>query len=169
MRTPDLNRLLETFIRIGTESTHDQHFRTLRTKVAPLVHDLRSRNLVGWFSFLVHNHDSGVPTTPDDASAYLHLRFERLPGVDHNTVVAALPDYCVLTQAGPPVDERSLQPADHTAFIAPEVATGWGLFGASSEWVLDFACAHRDDRSVPSVNLRQFLHYFGNQLLVPLA
>jgi hypothetical protein len=37
------------------------------------------------------------------------------------------------------VDERSLQPADHTALVAPEVETGWALFGASSEWVLDLA------------------------------
>jgi len=138
----------------------------LRTEVAPLVHDLRGRNLIGWFSFLVHDRASGVPTTPEDPAAYLHLRFERLTGVDYNTLVAALPDYCVFSQPVRLVDELSLQPADHTALVAPEVATGWALFGASSEWALHFACAHRDDRSLPMNNLRQFLHYLGNQLLI---
>jgi len=121
---------------------------------------------VGWFSFLVHDRASGVPTTPEDPAAYLHLRFERLTGVDYNTLVAALPDYCVFSQPVRLVDELSLQPADHTALVAPEVATGWALFGASSEWALHFACAHRDDRSLPMNNLRQFLHYLGNQLLI---
>src|SRR4051794_22237775 len=110
MRTPDLNCLVETFIRIGTESSSDQHFRMLRTVVAPLVRDLRGRNLIGWFSFFVHDRNSGVPTTSEDTACYLHLRFERLSGVDYETIAAALPDYCVFSQPVRPVDEGSLQP-----------------------------------------------------------
>ena len=168
MRTPELNRVVETFVRIGTstELSPDRYFSLLRTFVAPLVRNLRARNLVGWFSFLVHDRDSGVPTTQQDQAAYLHLRFERLAGVDFDTLINALPQNCVLTQTVESIDERSLQPADHTALVAPEVATGWALFGASSEWALDFACAHRGDRSLPLNNLGQFLHYLGNQLLI---
>jgi hypothetical protein len=168
MRTPELNRLVETFVRIGTpaELSRDRHFSLLRTLVAPLIRDLRARNLIGWFSFLVHDRNSGVPTTPNDEAVYLHLRLERLDGVDFDTLVSALPQACVFTQAVAAVDARSLEPADHTALVVPEVATGWALFGASSEWALDFACAHRNDRSVPLNNLRQFLHYLGNQLLI---
>ena len=163
MRTRGLSRLVETFV---LESSPDRHFRMLRTIVAPLVHDLRNRNLIGWFSFLVHDRNSGVPTTPNDPASYLHLRFERMPGVDFDTLLAALPAFCVFSQPVPPPDERSLQPADHTALVAPEVATGWALFGASSEWALDLACAHKDDRPLPVDNLAQFLHYLGNQLLI---
>ena len=166
MRTPDLSRLVETFVRIGTEGSSDRHFHVLRNLIAPLIRDLRDHNLIGWFSFLVHDRNSGVPTTLNDPAAYLHVRFERMPGVDFETLVSALPDFCVFTQPVPPVNERSLQPADHTALIAPEVATGWALFGASSEWALDLACAHRNDRPLPVKNLRQFLHYLGNQLLI---
>ncbi len=91
---------------------------------------------------------------------------ELLPGVTFKALRDALSPSCILTQVVAPVDERSLSPADHKALVNPEVATGWALFGASSEWALDFACAHRDDRPLPLQNLRQFLHYLGNQLLV---
>ncbi len=166
MRTPDLSRLVETFVLVGTEPSPDRHFRMLRTIVAPVLRDLRDGNLIGWFSFLVHDHNSGVPTTPNDTAAYLHLRFERMPGIDFDTLPAALPEFCVFSRPVSTVDERSLHPADHTALVAPEVATGWALFGASSEWALDFPCAHRNDRSLPVNNLCQFLHYLGNQLLI---
>ena len=168
MRTPELSRLVETFIRVGeqTDLSPDRYFHLLRTEVAPLVCTLRERKLVGWFSFLVHDCSSGVPTTPDDRAVYLHLRLELLPEVTFDTLRNVLPPICILTRTAAPVDERSLSPADHKALVAPEVATGWALFGASSEWALDFACAHRDDRSLPVQNLRQFLHYLGNQLLI---
>lgn len=50
--------------------------------------------------------------------------------------------------------------------MAPDVTTGRALFGAFSEWALDFACAHKDDQPLPLDNLAQFLHYLGNQLLI---
>ena len=132
MRTPDLSRLVETFVLVGTEPSPDRHFRMLRTIVAPVLRDLRDGNLIGWFSFLVHDHNSGVPTTPNDTAAYLHLRFERMPGIDFDTLLAALPEFCVFSRPVSTVDERSLHPADHTALVAPEVATGWALFGQSA-------------------------------------
>ena len=168
MRTPQLSRLVETFIQVGeqTDLSPDRHFHLLRTEVASLVSALRERELVGWFSFLVHDRNSGVPTTPDDHAVYLHLRLELLPGATLDALRDALSPACILTRMAPPVDERSLFPADHEALVAPEVSTGWALLGASAEWALDFACAHRDDRPLPLQNLSQFLDYLGNQLLV---
>jgi hypothetical protein len=168
MRTPDLTRLVETFIRIGRpdETTPDNHFRLLRNVVAPLVKDLRKRELIGWFSFLVHDHSSGVPTTPQDDAIYFHLRLERLPKVEFDCISRALPLRCVFTRPVGLVDERSLHPAILSALVAPELATGWALFGASSEWALDLASAHKDDQSLPIDNVAQFLHYLGNQLLI---
>jgi hypothetical protein len=153
VRTPQLSRLVETFIQVGeqTDLSPDRHFHLLRTEVAPLVSALRERELVGWFS---------------DHAVYLHLRLELLPGATLDALRDALPPACILTRMAPPVDERSLFPADHEALVAPEVSTGWALLGASAEWALDFACAHRDDRPLPLQNLSQFLHYLGNQLLV---
>jgi hypothetical protein len=57
VRTPELSRLVETFIRVGeqTDLSPDRHFHLLRTEVAPLVCTLRERKLIGWFSFLVHD------------------------------------------------------------------------------------------------------------------
>jgi hypothetical protein len=166
MHIPNLDRLVETFILVGTESSQDRHFRMLRTLVAPLVRDLRGRNLIGWFSFLIHRRDGGVPTSPDDPAAYLHLRVERLSGVDFSTVAAAFPDFCLFTRPVSPVEERSLGRVDLRALVAPELATGWAILGASSEWALDLACAQRDDRTLPIDNVAQFLHYLGNQLLI---
>ena len=48
---------------------------------------------------------------------------------------------------------NSLAPADPSALIAPEIATGWALFGSSSEWVLQFVCAHRATQPIPKDNV----------------
>jgi hypothetical protein len=120
VRTPELSRLVETFIRVGsqTDLSLDRYFHLLRTQVAPLVRTLRERELVGWFSFFVHDRSSGVPTARDDHAAYLHLRLELLPGVTLDAIKDMLPPVCVLTQMAVPVDERSLFPADYTALVA---------------------------------------------------
>lgn len=50
--------------------------RVVRCKVLPLVRDLEHRCVLRAFSFLVHDHVSGVPCPLEDPRAYVHLRLE---------------------------------------------------------------------------------------------
>jgi hypothetical protein len=171
MRAPNMARMTETFVMIGTPNdanrARQRYFGLLRTRVSPLVEDLRRRCYIGWFSFLVHNRKSGsIPVPEGDNRLYIHLRFERLPRVSHERLRASLPDFCEHTRPMRRNVSHSLGPVDTSALIEPEIATGWGLFGSSSEWVLQFVCSHRDSLPIPNDNVRQFFHYIENQLWV---
>ncbi len=51
--------------------------RCVRRDVLPLVRDLANpAGTLRSFSFLVHDHASGVPCPPEDTTAYIHLRLE---------------------------------------------------------------------------------------------
>lgn len=166
MRVPHLDRIVETFIRIGhrNNSAWDKYDGILRDTVDPLVTKLRQDQLIGWFSFLRHDRETGgIPVPADDLNIYVHLRLERLPGISYELVRDCLPECCLMTRHMKPVGERSLGCADATALQAPEVAIGWALFGASSEWMLDFIRSHRPERSIPRNNRLQFLHFIVNQ------
>ena len=164
-------RLIETFVAIGypndADRVRERYFHLLRTKISPLIADLQRRGYVGWFSFLVHNRETGrIPIPQDDCRWYIHLRFERMPRVSFERLRGSLPDFCEHTRPMRAQVSNSLAPADPSALIAPEIATGWALFGSSSEWVLQFVCAHRATQSIPKDNVCQFFHYIENQLMV---
>ncbi len=171
MRTPNMARLAETFVMIGypndANRVRQRYFALLRTKIAPLIADLRERRYIGWFSFLVHDRRSGrIPVPEGDSRLYIHLRLERLRRVSFERLRASLPDFCEHTRPMRAKVDRSLGTADASALTVPEIATGWMLFGSSSQWVLQFVCAHRDTQPIPKDNICQFFHYIENQLMM---
>jgi hypothetical protein len=167
---PNLSRLAETYIRIAPQSSGSglwaPYVDLLRLHVAPLVVDLRKAGLVGWFSFLVHDRTSGVPTAAGDDDAFVHLRFELVGSTTLDQLASSLPEICMFTRAHGPITPESILPADFHALRAPELPHAWALFGASSEWTLDFVTSHRDGQPIPLQNVAQFLHYLGNQLMI---
>ena len=168
MSTPNLKRIVETFIAIGPPNdanrARNRYYELLRTKVGPLIEDLRHRGYIGWFSFLVHTRETGrIPTQEGDNRWFIHLRVERLPRVSVARIREALPDICEHTRPMRANVNRSLG-SKSSALIAPEIATGWRLFGLSSEWTLHFVTSHRDDQAIPEENVCQFFHYIENQL-----
>jgi hypothetical protein len=171
MRTPNTKRIVETFIPIGSPNDanrlRNQYFDLLRSRVSPLVADLRQQGCIGWFSFLVHDRKTGrIPVPEADTRCFIHLRFERLPRISFDRLRDSLPDICKYTRPMRARIDRSLGAAAATALIEPRIATGWALFGSSSEWVLRFVCAHREGQAIPDGNVCQFFHYIENQLLV---
>src|SRR5688572_14945096 len=103
MRTPDLKRIVETFISIGPPNdanrARNRYFELLRTQVAPLLTDLQHRGYIGWFSFLVHCRKSGrIPIPEGDHRLFIHLRLERLPRISLACIRAALPEICQHTR-----------------------------------------------------------------------
>jgi hypothetical protein len=123
--------------------------------------------VVGWFSFLVHDRETGrIPIQQHDSRWYIHLRLERLQKVSFERLRASLPDFCEHTRPMRTKIHDSLGAADTSALIVPELATGWALFGSSSQWVLQFVCAHRDNQAIPKDNICQFFHYIENQLML---
>jgi hypothetical protein len=165
---PDLSRLIETYIRIGHPSVHlwAPYLDLLRFQVAPLVTTLRKQGHIGWYSFLVHDRTSGVPTTEGDHDCFIHLCLELVGPATLDHVVAALPRACLFTRVHGQVSPESIYPADASSFCEPQLPKAWALIGATSEWTLDFLASHQSNRPIPIQNVAQFLHYLGNQFMV---
>lgn len=122
--------------------------RRVRDDVLPLVRTLEQKRRLASFSFLVHDRTSGVPTTPEDPTAYLHLRLTFTVLQTLRAVRARLPAPWVFhTPVKPSSDE----------------AKAHRLLDPQSAWYLSLIEAHRHlpDRELLQT-VRQFLHYFAN-------
>jgi len=163
-----LKRIVETFIPIGLPNNanrlRNRYFDLLRTCVSPLIAELYQHHYIGWFSFLVHDRKTGrIPIPEGDGRLFIHLRLERSPRVSVARIREALPEICEHTRPMRANVDRSLG-IKSSALTAPEIATGWRLFGLSSDWTLHFVTAHRNDEPIPEENVCQFFHYIENQL-----
>ena len=169
---PNLERMIETFIPIGVskEAISPQfwqdYLHLLRSVVAPLVRDLRARGAIDWYCFLVHDRESGVPTSADDEKPYVHLRMSLTKTSDEAEFIKGLPPFCRFSRRMSFPNPPSLDKVDIQALANGQVEEGWKILGESSEWVLKMLDAHDPGKPIPRPNVAQFLHYIGNQLLV---
>jgi hypothetical protein len=160
----------ETFLRIDRQATSDnppvadaEWLRSkaiepgapivlghLRRDVLPFVRELEREGTLEWYSFLVHGYRSGVPTTPEDASSYVHLRF-RSSGAQHLT-----PPGWLWT--------RNCELGEIAGLSAIDTAQAWRLIGEQSKLFLDFLAQYGPevDDLVVLKELRQFMHFFAN-------
>lgn len=138
--------------------------RLLKDKVVTLIRALRSIRGFEAFHFLVHDRESGVPTTPDDHAAYIHLRlfFMKPTSLPVERLEA---EGFVFTQPIE-VEQKTMAGVD-LGRISGGLDTATQLLNAQSAWVLDFIAAHEwtDDAEIVR-QTRQYLHYFANMLQV---
>jgi hypothetical protein len=125
----------------------------VRDDVLPLIRTLERANKLAWYMFLVHDLKSGVPTTPDDKSAYVHLRlvFKRTERAD------VLPEAWLMS--------KPMKPGYDVDGELPR------LIGYQSECVLRMVETLKGDGSEMSAlkQMRQFLHYFANMTQMKVA
>ncbi len=175
MNTPDLNSIIETFIRIdysekaSADASWQNYIDLLRSRVAPLIRALTAAGSITWYSFLVHDRKSGVPTRKSDKGIYLHLRMSLAASVDRDVFIRSLPEYCFMSRKMQVPDPPSLDTVDISCLNGANVEHGWRILGESSEWVLRLLDSHDPNKPVPQDNVEQFLHYLGNQLFVRVA
>jgi hypothetical protein len=175
MNIPNLNSVIETFIKIPysknvpDEKNWQDYIKLLRSKVAPLVHSVMEKDTITWYAFLVHNRESGVPTTKRDKGRYVHLRMALADGIIEKKFIRSLPAYCVMTRKMAVPDLQSLDTIDVSSLANANVQYGWRILGESSEWALKVLENHGPKKPIPIQNIAQFLHYLGNQLYVRVA
>lgn len=171
MRAPDLNRVWETFVRIGPPETlsSGRHFDTLRTRVAPVITALHANNLIGWYSFLIHGQSSGVPTHAEDRDAFWHIRLEVMPPSNHETLLAALPADFEMTRHVARGDLQEIAGLTSSK-LRTDISDAWRILGEQSEWLLRLLAAYRDDLSWDDMRreIGQYLHYYANMTKLPV-
>lgn len=159
MKAPDLASVYETFVRLPTRVDYSGYYEFLRTEIAPLLEELTTAGIVGWYSFLLHTHSQGVPTSSDDPSFYVHLRLEAPSVHSVDELIQRLPPTCLWTRSASNIDNPKWTHIPGT--MSP--SNYWRVLGEASEWVLRMIKAHTNDAPVPGRNVAQFVHYIHNQ------
>lgn len=170
MQRPNLNKMYETFIRIGLPNTvlPEQVFEMVRTKVSLTVRQLEKDGIVNWYSFIIHNRESGsIPTSLEDRNLYFHIRVSLSGNNDLESLKKSLKDYCEMTRPS------ELQSVDHidlsedgkirfnTSLLRHEgIEEVWRIMGEQSEFVLKVFDSFKDNIVIPTYEISLFLHYF---------
>lgn len=135
--------------------------RLLKGKVAPLLHNLRNSGLKS-FHFLIHDRQSGVPTTEDDKAAFIHLRlfFKRAVHLDLTVL-----GFEMTAPSGKMTEIGGLD----LSMVSGGVRRAVDLINMQSAWVINVLTNHnwKDDGEMVR-QMRQFLHYFANMTQMKL-
>jgi hypothetical protein len=123
--------------------------------------------MIDWYSFLIHDRKSGVPTTPNDKNLYFHIRVSLKHKVKSDDFKNALPDYCVMTRPAPLDSTKSIGINETTIFDISslkneQIEEVWRIIGEQSEWFLNALLTHKDNKKIPFWHILAFLHYFDN-------
>lgn len=116
MEKPNLNRMWETFIKIGSAENilNAYHLGIIRSKIYPLIILLKNKEIIEWYSFLIHGRNSGVPTTEEDDNIYFHIRVSLKENIDSDNFLKTLPGYCVMTRKIDPQNVNLISGIDKT-------------------------------------------------------
>ena len=165
MQKPNLARMWETFIKIGLpqETSLQQITHIIRSMIYHAIRDLKARKVINWYHFLIHNKESGVPTTKDDENLYFHIRVALEKDVEPKDFRASLPDYCVMTR---PIDRRleSISGIDKSLIKNEEIEEVWRIVGEQSEWIIKMVNIHKENVEIPIPQITQFMHFYLNML-----
>ena len=171
MDKPNLDRMWETFIRIGKlDFTPDTQFlnypemiRIIRSKISPMILRLVDKGIINWYSFLIHDRKSGVPTKESDYSLYFHVRVSVL--TDDEPI---FPDYCIMTRKIKREWVQSISGINTSLLKNNEIEEAWKIIGEQSEWVLNMLNIHKQNIDIPRQQIGQFLHFYRNMTQTPV-
>ena len=170
MEKPDLNRMWETFIRIGLSSETsfiERVYDTIRFKAYPLIADLKQKQIINWYCFLRHDRNSGVPTTEDANNQYVNIRVALKEDAKSEVFLESLPDYCVMTRK---IERRRVEQIsigrgrmfDTSPLKSEEIEEVWRIIGEQSEWLINLLNKYKENVIIPVEHIGQFLHYYSN-------
>jgi len=168
MQRPSLDKMYETFIRIGTE----QVFDVIRFKVHRTIRQLNDDGIIDWYSFLIHDRESGdIPTSPDDNSPYFHIRISLSANNSLENLMKSLPAFCLMTRKAKldSIDHISIDKTGTIRFnpslLKHEgIEEVWRILGEQSEFFLNVFDSYRDNTVIPVHEISAFLHYFHNMV-----
>ena len=163
MERPNLDQTYETFIRIDPASNP---INLIRSKIRPLIKLLRDNGIINWYCFLIHNRESGVPTSEQDKDAYVHIRFDLKKLADPADF---LPNYCVMTSKVERNKTQDIAGINKSLLQAGQIEEVWRIIGEQSEWVMKMLAIYEEDVDVPLDQIAQFLHFFFNMVLMGMG
>jgi len=176
MEKPNLERIWETRIKIGLPQTVtiQQIIHTIRSKLYPMLLDLKTKKTIKWYCFLIHGS-----RRKDDPNLYFHIRFEPKSDInDKERVNGILPEYCEkgMTERCKDVEDvYSIEGIDKALLKNEEIEEVWRIIGEQSEWLMNMLNIHKDNVEIPIRQITRFMHFYlnmlglGNQAILFLA
>ena len=132
----------------------------VRHQISPLISSLIDEGIINWYHFLIHNKNSGVPTSDD--GMYFHIRLGLNKEMSPEELIAKLPDYCSLTRKIQRYEVEKITGIDEFIIKNEKIEEAWRIIGEQSEWVINMLKIHKEDVQVPNTQIAQFLHFFAN-------
>lgn len=169
MQKPNLDRMWETFIKIPSENGQvrfNDLFDIIRFNISTMIQRLKDEGIIDWYCFLIHDRNSGVPTSQDDNNPYFHVRIALRENKEIDSP-ASLPKYCVMTRKIDRawVERVSLtrnETFDTSLFRNESIEEVWRIIGEQSEWLLNTLNAYKENVNIPSLHISEYLHYYSN-------
>jgi hypothetical protein len=161
MQKPDLDRMWETYIRIGLphEASLHQCINIIRSKIYPMISSLKNDGTINWYHFLIHEN----PDDKHDPNLYFHIRFDVKKNISSPDDLHLL-DYCEknMTKKVEPIREITGLPT--SLLRNEEIEEAWRIIGEQAEWIIKMLNIHKENVEIPISQIIQFMHYFLNML-----
>jgi hypothetical protein len=180
LKQPSLNKMFETFIRIGLPDaiTPERVFNMIRVEVYraicqvyPTINQPEKEGIANWFSFLIHDRETGsIPVPPDDKNFYFHIRVSLSGNNQLEDLKKSLPEYCLMTRQKKPEDVNHINIDDRgtrfdTSLLKQEkIEEVWRIIGEQSEFFLKVFNSYKENTTIPIREIWAFLHYFHNMV-----
>jgi len=144
-----------TWIKIGIKDqlTPKMFQDTIRQRMFQIL-QLLKQNEISWFYFLYHEKDS------DPANAYFDVIFT----TDKKDPSEFLPEFCVSTAKISPM--TSISGISEVILKEGDIRHAWWLIGEISKFLINFICAHTENKEIPPGQISQFMHFFMNPLFL---
>lgn len=175
MKKPNLDQMWETFIKIPVKKTLEGNedrlkiiYNIIRFKIHPMVSSLKDNGMINWYCFLIHNRDSGVPTSENDDYSYFHIRLGLEKDINPDNFCNSLPDYCIMTRKIKRETIESIAGIDKSILKNEQIENAWKIIGEISELIINMLNIYKENIDIPYNQIGQFLHFCSNitQLVV---
>jgi len=159
MNLSNLSQIVDTYIPINSGNL-DNYYNQLRQELIPYIRELQKRDLLNWFSFLIHGPKELNKREPIDNKLYIHIRLEPNNCIDINDFIKELPKHFlnpiqVTLSNIAEINSSLLQNKENWEY-------SWKILEISSEWVLSLIENHKNTISIKQIT--QFLHFITNPL-----
>lgn len=163
-------------VAIGVYPGADVVLRQLRDQVLPFVRFMETHDLEG-FHFLVHDRNSGVPTSPDDHGKYIQLRLRFFRPKWQTWMESRLVEpFSKFIMLRPVTEEQTHIAGVDLRLIAggktdaARVRIANSLIDAQSALVLRFIEAHQwTDDAMMVRQMKQFWHLLANMTQIKVG
>ena len=155
MNTPDLKRIVDTYIPI-TDDNFEKYITQLKTDLVPHIRKLQKDKIINWFCFLIHSCMS--LSDKETHESCIHIRLSPAKNITTDDLIRALPIHFK--------DPEKIQLDEVEKIVISDIKNNdwenvWKLNGDASEFAFSLL---ENYENLTKYNVIQSLHLVSNPL-----